>query len=70
MTRHFFLFLIFISLFKTMLGATKVFVSTSLGDDNNSGFSEKAPLHSISKALTLGEEIFLKAGDVFLKSYI
>ena len=65
--RHSFLLFILLSLFNSVLGTTKIYVSTSFGDDNNSGLSENTPVNSISKALSLGDEIYLKAGDVFFE---
>lgn len=42
-----------------------VFVSSTEGDDGNSGESADTPLFSIKKALTVGDTILLKANDVF-----
>lgn len=44
---------------------SKVFVSTSLGNDNNSGLTESAPIYSVKRALEISDEIYLKAGDFF-----
>ena len=42
-----------------------VYVSSSSGSDANDGLSENAPCRSIEKAMSAGQDIFLKAGDVF-----
>ena len=45
-----------------------VYVSSSQGSDNNNGLSELTPFHSISKAIEGGDEIYLRAGDVFYEN--
>ena len=42
-----------------------VFVSSSSGSDANDGLSPNAPYRSIEKAISSGQDIFLKAGDIF-----
>ena len=46
-----------------------VFVSSTEGDDGNSGESADAPLFSIKKALTVGDTILLKANDFFMREW-
>ena len=48
----------------------RIFVSSSEGDDHNSGLNERFPVKSIGKALTLGDTILLKANDVFYEYVI
>lgn len=45
-----------------------VFVSSSSGDDHNPG-TEQKPLRSIEHALSVGDSLRLKAGDVFYGAY-
>lgn len=45
--------------------AQKVYVSSSLGSDNNSGLTPDAPFKTISVAQKKGKVIYLKAGDIF-----
>jgi hypothetical protein len=45
--------------------AVDVYVSSSVGNDSNSGLTINAPVKSVSKACFIGDQIFLKAGDVF-----
>lgn len=46
-----------------------VYVSSSIGDDNNTGLSVSEPLRTISKAMALSPDtLFLKAGDVFYEA--
>ena len=47
-----------------------VYVSSSIGDDKNQGLTEETPLRTIHKALTVGDTILLKAGDVFYEYII
>ena len=42
-----------------------VYVSSSMGDDENNGQSLQSPLKTIKKALSIGDTIYLKAGDIF-----
>ncbi len=43
----------------------KIYVSSSEGNDHNSGLTMSSPLKSISVAIKKGDEIYLKRGDVF-----
>lgn len=43
----------------------RIYVSSSTGDDNNTGLSPKVPVKTIRIAQTLGDTILLKGGDVF-----
>lgn len=45
-----------------------VFVSSSLGNDNNNGTSELCPVKTINQALQLGNIVYLKCGDVFFEN--
>ncbi len=45
--------------------ATKIYVSSSEGNDRNSGTSALSPLKTLSYALKKGDEIYLKRGDIF-----
>lgn len=47
-----------------------VYVSSSQGDDNNSGLSWNNPVKTIAKAITLGDTLLLKANDVFYEYVI
>lgn len=48
-----------------MYPLTKVFVSSSMGDDANDGLTERTALKTIGKASMLADTLLLKAGDVF-----
>lgn len=59
-----------ITLFALQAMAQKtVYVSSTIGNDNNTGLTEKAPLKTISAAYYKGSNctILLKAGDVFYR---
>lgn len=43
-------------------------MSTSLGDDSNTGETEQKPVKTIKRALELGDTIYLKSGDVFFEA--
>ena len=45
-----------------------VFVSSSQGDDNNSGLTQNDPLKTIVKALTVADTVLLKSGDIFYEN--
>ena len=45
--------------------ASIVYVSSSMGDDNNCGTTEDKPLRTISLALSKADTLLLKSGDVF-----
>ena len=45
--------------------STKIYVSSSEGNDRNSGRTIESPLKTLSYALTRGDEIYLKRGDTF-----
>jgi len=42
-----------------------IYVSTSVGTDSNSGIDAEHPIKDLNKAVKMGDEILLKAGDVF-----
>lgn len=52
-------------LFVVPVMGTTLYVSSSSGNDNNSGLSPDAPLQTIGAALQKQGDIMLKAGDVF-----
>ncbi len=64
--KHIFLFSFFLSLIQNA-NAISYFISTSLGDDNNSGLSSQFPINSIDKLNTFtfqaGDSILFKAGE-------
>ena len=43
----------------------KIYVSSSSGNDRNSGLSLSSPMKTLNNALNKGDEIYLKCGDVF-----
>lgn len=43
----------------------KIYVSSSIGTDANSGLDAEHPIKDLTKAVKMGDEILLKAGDVF-----
>lgn len=56
--------------FQLGAGARVIYVSSSMGDNNNSGLTENAPVRTISHALWLmrdgmGDWVLLKRGDTF-----
>ena len=48
--------------------AKAVYVSASQGNDVHSGLTFDNPIKHISKALTIGDTIYLKAGDIFFET--
>lgn len=59
-------FILIVLLFKYEgLAQNRVYVSSSIGDDKNNGFTESSPVRTIDKALSLSSIILLKAGDIF-----
>ena len=64
--KNIFLFSFFLSLILNA-NATSYFISTSLGDDNNSGLSSQFPINSIDKLNTFtfqaGDSILFKVGE-------
>lgn len=66
----FLLFLVFVisSLSCTAQPSRTVYVSSSQGNDSNTGLTSADPLAQISKALTLADTVCLKAGDTFYGS--
>lgn len=48
----------------------KIYVSSSEGDDMNSGFSKDEPLKTIEKALSFGDTILLRRNDVFYERVV
>lgn len=44
---------------------TVVYVSSSMGDDENNGLTVETPFKTINKAIKIGKDIKLKAGDLF-----
>ncbi len=67
--RHCLALTIYLALMPVPIFSKTIFVSTSLGDDNNSG-SEISPLKSIDLAIQKADSVRLKAGDIFYGSYI
>ena len=47
-----------------------VYVSSSKGNDSNSGLTQNAPLKTIAKALKTGDVIYLKSGDIFYENVV
>ncbi len=47
-----------------------IYVSSSIGDDSNSGVSAEFPVKTIEMAVALGDTILLKAGDVFYECVV
>lgn len=61
-------FLLFVFIAVPELKGQVVYVSSSMGDDKNSGLSESKPLRSLEEAYKRGaKEILLKATDVFFQ---
>ena len=61
----------FLTLFLCISAAGEsVFVSSSTGDDANSGLSAESPLRTIEAALKKPGDVFLKAGDIFYGSVV
>ena len=48
--------------------ASIVYVSSSQGNDLHDGLNIIKPVEHISKALTIGDTIYLKAGDIFFEA--
>ena len=46
-------------------GPSKIYVSSTNGDDRNTGKSQESPVRTINCALSKGNDIYLKCGDVF-----
>ena len=67
-SKHTFLFLFALSLFLNAK-ANNYYISTSLGDDNNSGLNPQFPINSIDKLNTFtfhpGDSILFKAGEIW-----
>ena len=65
-SKHTFLFLLALSLFLNS-NANNYYISTSLGDDNNTGLNPQFPINSIDKLNTFtfhpGDSILFKAGE-------
>ena len=64
------IFLLSFSLYLLLnVNANSYFISTSSGDDNNSGLSSQFPINSINKLNTFtfqpGDSILFKAGDIW-----
>ena len=49
-------------------GPSKIYVSSTTGSDKNSGKSQEAPLKTIACAITKGNDIYLKCGDIFYEN--
>lgn len=64
------LFFIIVSFTKISAIESVVYVSSSIGNDSNSGLLEESPLQSINTALRKGDIICLKAGDVFYEDIV
>ena len=62
-----FLFLI-LELSVTAFAKTTIYVSSSMGNDQNSGLTIQDPKKSIKEALGNGDEIYLMAGDTFFET--
>lgn len=60
--------LLFFLIPSSLFSQSVVFVSSSLGDDNNSGYDNSCPLRTISYALQKSDTIFLRSGDVFYET--
>lgn len=46
----------------------KIYVSSTLGNDNNSGLLKEFPVQTLKTAIRLGDTILLKSGDIFYES--
>ena len=62
------LFLILIFGLSVTTIAKTIYVSSSMGNDQNSGLTMQDPKKSIKGAMEIGEEICLKAGDIFYET--
>ncbi len=61
----------FLTLFLCISAAGEsVYVSSSMGDDTNSGLSAESPLRTIEAAMKKPGDVFLKAGDIFYGSVV
>ena len=47
------------------LSAETIFISSSMGNDNNDGLTTSTPMRTIAKAALKGDTLLLKAGDKF-----
>ena len=47
------------------MSGAKIYVSSSIGLDANSGLDAEHPIKDLTKAVKTGDEILLKAGDIF-----
>ena len=55
-----------VGLCSCVLGQAKIiYVSTSCGSDENTGFDIEHPMKDVVKAIAVGDEVLLKAGDTF-----
>lgn len=66
------LLLIFLVVFSNTIFATNYYVSSSLGNDSNSGLSESSPWRTLTKVNSVtfrpGDRILFKVGDTFFGS--
>lgn len=67
MFKQFFSYILLLNLLSVAYPANgaKVFVSSSIGNDLNNGLDTDHPIKDLTKAVKMGDEILLKAGDVF-----
>lgn len=64
------LFVLLLFLLSSYIGikASVVYVSSSMGNDTNTGLEVQYPVKTIKKALELSDSVLLKSGDVFFES--
>ncbi len=65
LVKIFFFLLLFIYITSCNGNAQEIYVSSSIGSDNNTGLKIDDPLKTISTAQKKGKNIYLKAGDIF-----
>ena len=55
-------------LYGVSINAKTLYVSSSVGNDNNTGIREDIPLSTIRKAISIADTIYLHAGDIFYET--
>ena len=58
-------FLLFLGYESVPLSAKVIYISSSTGNDNNDGQTPSTPMKTIANAVTKGDTLLLKAGDIF-----
>ena len=64
------LFVLLFCLFSCIdIRASVVYVSSSVGNDTNTGLEIQFPVKTVKNALGIGDSVMLKSGDVFFESF-